>query len=55
MLSGLSVGAFPVNVTVPLMDELATATLGQTDTVTSTAASHNLFPVPRMPGSLDDC
>src|SRR6478672_11094781 len=50
--SGLSVGAFPSKVTVPVMDEAATATPGQNDTVTSAAASHNLFPVPRMLCSL---
>jgi hypothetical protein len=34
------------------MVEAATATPGQTDAATSTAASHTLFPVPRMLGSL---
>jgi hypothetical protein len=34
------------------MDEAATATPGQTDTATSPAASHNLFPILRMLGSL---
>src|SRR5262245_31788359 len=38
--------------TVPVMDEAATATRGQTDTATSTTASHSLFLVPRMLGSL---
>ena len=52
MASGLSVGAFPSKVTVPVMVEAAKATPGQTDTATSPAASHNLFPVPRMLGSL---
>ncbi len=52
MASGLSAGAFPSKVTVPVMDEAATATPGQTNTATSPAASHNLFPVPRMLGSL---
>src|SRR5262245_49410911 len=52
MSSGWRVGTFPSKITVPVMDEAATATRGQTDTVTSTAASHNLFPVPRMLGSL---
>jgi hypothetical protein len=46
------VGAFPVKVTVPVIDEAATATLGQTNTAASPAASHNLFPIPRMLGSL---
>ena len=35
-----------------MTDEAATATPGQTDNATSPAASHNLFPVPRMLGSL---
>ena len=52
MASGLSVGAFPSKVMVPVTVEAATATPGQTDTATSPAASHNLFPVPRMLGSL---
>jgi hypothetical protein len=34
------------------MVEAAKATPGQTDTATSQAASHNLFPVPRMLASL---
>ena len=42
MLSGLRVGAFPVKVTVPLTDESATATLGQTDTVNE----HSRHPQP---------
>ena len=50
--SGLSVGAFPSKVTVPLMDEAAPATPGHTDTATTTAASHTLIPVPRMLDSL---
>ena len=37
---------------VPVTVEAAKATPGQTDTATSPAASHNLFPVPRMLGSL---
>jgi hypothetical protein len=37
---------------VPVMDEAATATPGQNDTVTSAAASHNLFPLKRMICSL---
>ena len=45
MASGLRAGAFPSKVTVPVTDEAATATPGQTDTATSPAASHNLFPV----------
>ena len=51
MASGLRVGAFPSKVTVPVMVEAARATPGQNDTATSPAASHNLFPVPRMLGS----
>ncbi len=35
-----------------MTDEAANATPGQTDTATSPAASHNLFPVLRMLGSL---
>jgi len=34
------------------MVEAAIATLGQTDTATTPAASHNRFPVTRMLGSL---
>src|SRR5882672_10276204 len=52
MAIGLSTGAFPSNVTVPLMVEAATATPGKTNTAASPAASHNLFPVLRMLGSL---
>ena len=52
MASGLSAGAFPSKVTVPVMVDAATATPGQTNTATSPAASHNLFPVPRMLSSL---
>src|SRR5258708_34852103 len=52
MVSGLRVGAFPSKVTVPVMDEAATATPGQTDIATSPAASHNLFPDTRMLDSL---
>ena len=52
MASGLRAGAFPSKVTVPVMVEAATATPGQTNTATSPAASHNLFPVPRMLSSL---
>jgi len=51
MASGLSVGAFPSKVTVPVMDA-AKATPGQTDMATTPTASHNLFPVTRMLGSL---
>src|SRR5687768_17423695 len=50
--SGPSLGGVPVKVMVPLTDEAAKATLGQTDNATSPAASHNLFRVPRMLGSL---
>ena len=52
MASGLSAGAFPAKVTVPVMVDAATATPGQPNTATSPAASHNLFPVPRMLSSL---
>ena len=52
MASGLRTGGFPSKVTVPVMDEAAKATPGQTDNATSPAASRNLFPVPRMLGSL---
>ena len=51
MASGLSVGAFPSKVTVPVMVEAATATPGQNDTTINPAASHNLFPVARIIGS----
>ena len=50
--SGLSAGAFPSKMMVPVMDEAAMPTPGQTDTATSTAASRKLFAVPRMLGSL---
>jgi hypothetical protein len=36
----------------PVTDEAAKATLGQTDNATSDAASRNLYPVPRILGSL---
>src|SRR6266545_1212862 len=52
MASGLSVGAFPSNVTVPVMVEAATATPGHIDNATSPATRHNLFPLQRMLGSL---
>jgi hypothetical protein len=51
MESGRSAGAFPSKVTVPVIVEAASATPGQTDTATSTAASRNPYPVPRMLGS----
>jgi hypothetical protein len=44
----LSAGGFPSKVMVPVTVEAARATPGQTDAATSTAASHNLFPVARM-------
>src|SRR4051794_4518172 len=50
--SGLRVGAFPSKVTVPVIDDAAKATPGQSDTATSPAASNNLVPVTRMLGSL---
>jgi hypothetical protein len=37
---------------VPLIVEAAWATPGHSDIATSTTASHNQFPVPRMFGSL---
>jgi hypothetical protein len=52
MVSGLSAGGFPAKVTVPLIDDAAVATPGQTDTTRNPAASHNLFPVTRMLDSL---
>ena len=55
MASGLSAGAFPSKVTVPVMVEAASATPGQTDTATSPAASHNLFPVARIRRLLGFC
>src|SRR5512132_3483657 len=48
--SGLSAGAFPSKVTVPVTVEAATATPGQNDTAISPAASHDLFPIPRTIG-----
>jgi len=50
MASGLRAGGVPVKVTVPLIDDAAVATPGQTDI--TIAASHNLFPVTRMLDSL---
>jgi hypothetical protein len=50
MASGLRAGGVPVKETVPLIDDAAVATPGQTDI--TTAASHNLFPVTRMLDSL---
>src|SRR6266542_3546370 len=52
MASGLSVGAFPSNVTVPVMDDAATATPGHIDNATSPATRRHLFPLQRMLGSL---
>src|SRR5262245_7877889 len=52
MSSGLSAGAFPAKMTVPVMVDAATAMLGQASTATSPAARHNLFPVPGMLSSL---
>src|SRR6187397_755779 len=52
MSSGLRVGGVPVKVMVPVTDEAAKATPGQTDNATSPVARRNLFPVPRMLGSL---
>ena len=52
MASGLRAGAFPSKVTVPVTVDAATATPGHSAAANSPAASHNLFPVPRMLGSL---
>jgi len=52
MVSGFRVGACPVKVTVPVMDDAAKATPGQTDTATTQAANHDLFPVTRILRSL---
>src|SRR6188508_3163460 len=49
---GLRAGTFPSKVTVPVIVAAANATPGHTSTVTSPAASHNLFPVARMIGSV---
>src|SRR5687767_13184539 len=52
--SGLIAGGFPSKITVPLTDDAAAATPGHIDIAiaTSPAASHTLFPVARMLGSL---
>src|SRR5580765_5098571 len=50
MAIGLSAGAFPSKVTVPVTVEAARATPGH-NAATSPAASHNLFPVARTIGS----
>jgi hypothetical protein len=52
MAIGLSAGAFPANVTVPVTVDAATATPGQPNTATSAAAGQNLVLVPRMLDSL---
>src|SRR5580765_1524707 len=52
MARGLRVGAFPSKVTVPVLVAAAKATPGHANTVTSPAASHNLFPVARTIGSV---
>jgi hypothetical protein len=52
MAIGLSTGGFPSKLTVPVMVDAARATPGQNDIATSTAASHNLFPLPHMFNSL---
>src|SRR3954464_746737 len=49
MASGLSVGAFPSKVTVPVTVEAAKATPGQINTATTD--NHSFFPVQRMLGS----
>src|SRR5215208_1151094 len=46
--SGRRVGALPSNVTVPVMEEAASAAPGQNDTAASAVASHTLFPVARI-------
>ena len=51
MASGLSVGAFPSKLTVPVTVAAAAATPGHANATTSPAASHNLFPVARTIGS----
>src|SRR6185503_6505663 len=51
MVSGLSAGGLPVNVTVPVTDDAAIATPGHIHPVTSPTASHNRFPVARILGS----
>src|SRR5262245_15753772 len=48
MASGLSVGALPSKVMVPVMVDAAKATPGYIDDATSPATRHNLFPVQRM-------
>src|SRR4051794_20416266 len=52
MVSGRRVGTFPSKVTVPVIDDAATATPGQSDTAINPAVSHNLPPTQRMLGSL---
>src|SRR5512132_1601517 len=52
MAIGLSVGAFPAKVTVPVMVDAATATPGEPSIATSTAAGHTLLFVPPMLGFL---
>src|SRR6476620_5001267 len=51
MASGLRAGAFPSNVTVPVMVDAANVTRGHNAAATSATARHNLFPVTRMLGS----
>src|SRR5215471_3080086 len=45
MARGLSLGAVPAKVTVPVTVDAANATPGQINTATSPVASHNLFTV----------
>src|SRR5687768_10971647 len=53
MASGLRVGGVPVKVTVPVTDEAAKATLGQSEMAAiDAAARHNRVPVLRIVGSL---
>ena len=52
MASGLRVGAVPAKVAVPETVAAAAATPGEINNATSPTASHNLFPVLRMLGSL---
>src|SRR5580765_7095951 len=51
MAIGLRAGAFPSNVTVPVMVDAAKATPGHMDNATNPATTHNLFPLKRMLGS----
>jgi len=52
MASGFKAGGVPVKVTVPVTDEAAKGTLGESETAATTAASHNRVSILRMLGSL---